>query len=146
VSKNAYTPETTDMKVKIFVASAFLILVLNSCKQVEIKKHIPLINPQATEKTVKLYHFIQDIQGKHILSEEDDFVGKGSDYSDNWKKLQAKKAIIWGSDFSFCVEGEDKLRHQHCGSANLPAIPGDEAWPYEDFFPGIDYVDILAAV
>ena len=24
-------------------------------------------------------------------------------------------------------------------------IPGDEAWPYEDFFPGVEYVDILAA-
>jgi mannan endo-1,4-beta-mannosidase len=24
-------------------------------------------------------------------------------------------------------------------------IPGDEAWAYEDFFPGIEYVDVLAA-
>ena len=31
-------------------------------------------------------------------------------------------------------------------NTNAPRdIPGDEAWPYEDFFPGIDYVDILAA-
>jgi mannan endo-1,4-beta-mannosidase len=31
-------------------------------------------------------------------------------------------------------------------NANAPRdIPGDEAWPYEDFFPGIAYVDVLAA-
>ena len=31
-------------------------------------------------------------------------------------------------------------------NTNAPRdIPGDEAWAYKDFFPGIDYVDILAA-
>jgi mannan endo-1,4-beta-mannosidase len=31
-------------------------------------------------------------------------------------------------------------------NTNAPRdIPGDEAWAYEDFFPGIDYVDVLAA-
>ncbi len=31
-------------------------------------------------------------------------------------------------------------------NTNAPRdIPGDEAWPYADFFPGIEYVDILAA-
>jgi len=31
-------------------------------------------------------------------------------------------------------------------NTNAPRdIPGDEAWAYEDFFPGIEYVDILAA-
>ncbi|KAA6306388.1 Mannan Endo-1 4-beta-mannosidase, partial [termite gut metagenome] len=31
-------------------------------------------------------------------------------------------------------------------NTNAPRdIPGDEAGPYEDFFPGVDYVDVLAA-
>ena len=111
------------MKVKFFIASAFLIFTVNSCKQAETKKHIPLINPEATERAVKLYNFIQDIQGEYTLSGQHNFVGKGSDYSEQLEEITGKKAIIWGSDFSFCVEGEDALRFQHCGPANLPAIP-----------------------
>lgn len=31
-------------------------------------------------------------------------------------------------------------------NTNAPRdIPGDEAGPYEDFFPGTEYVDVLAA-
>jgi mannan endo-1,4-beta-mannosidase len=31
-------------------------------------------------------------------------------------------------------------------NTNAPRlIPGDEAWPYEDFWPGLEYVDVLAA-
>ncbi len=111
------------MKVKFFLASAFLIFTFNTCKQLGTTKHIPLINPEATEKTVKLYNFIQDIQGEYTLSGQHNFVGKGSDYSEQLEKITGKKAIIWGSDFSFCVEGEDAMRFQHCGPANLPAIP-----------------------
>jgi hypothetical protein len=109
VSNNVCTPETTDMKVKFFIASAFLIFTIISCKHVETKKHIPLINPEATEKTAKLYHFIQDIQGEYTHSGQHNFVGKGSDYSEQLEEITGKKAIIWGSDFSFCVEGEDAL-------------------------------------
>jgi mannan endo-1,4-beta-mannosidase len=111
------------MKVKFLIASAFLIFTVNSCKLVETNKHFPLINPEATERTVKLYHFIQDIQGEYTLSGQHNFVGKGSDYSEQLEEITGKKAIIWGSDFSFCVEGEDAMRFQHCGPANLPAIP-----------------------
>ncbi len=111
------------MKAKFFIASAILILAVNSCNLVDSKKHIPLINPQATEKTVKLFNFIQDIQGQYTLSGQHNFMGKGSDYSEQLEEITGKKAIIWGSDFSFCVEGEDALRYQHCGPANLPAIP-----------------------
>ena len=123
MSKNECIPKTTDMKVKFFVALALLLISVNSCKHVVSKKHILLINPEAPEKTVKLYHFIQDIQGEYTLSGQHNFLGKGSDYSEQLEEITGKKAIIWGSDFSFCVEGEDALRYQHCGPANLPAIP-----------------------
>ena len=111
------------MKVQFLIASALLLFTVNSCKLVETNKHIPLINPKANKKTVKLYNFIQDIQGEYTLSGQHNFVGKGSDYSEQLEEITGKKAIIWGSDFSFCVEGEDAMRFQHCGPANLPAIP-----------------------
>ena len=118
-----YIPKTIDMKVKFFIASAFLVFTVISCNHVDTKNHIPLINPEATQKTVKLFNFIQDIQGQYTLSGQHNFLGKGSDYSEQLEEITGKKAIIWGSDFSFCVEGEDALRYQHCGPANLPAIP-----------------------
>ena len=111
------------MKATFFIASAILILAVNSCNLVDSKKHIQLINPQATEKTVKLFNFIQDIQGQYTISGQHNFLGKGSDYSEQLEEITGKKAIIWGSDFSFCVEGEDAMQYQHCGPANLPAIP-----------------------
>ena len=114
------------MKAARFVASIFLILGIASCDRMESSKHIPLINPAATEKTVYLYNFIQDIQGRYTLSGQHNFVGKGSDYSDKLEEITGKKAIVWGSDFSFCVEGDNALRFQHCGPANLPAIPWEK--------------------
>jgi mannan endo-1,4-beta-mannosidase len=88
-------------------------------------KYISLINPAATERAANLYHFIQDIQGKYTLSGQHNFAGKGSEYSEQLEELTGRKAVVWGSDFSFCVEGEDAMQFQHCGPANLPAIaPG----------------------
>jgi len=56
-----------------------------------------------------LYNFIQDTQGYFTLSGQHNFVGKGSDYSEQLEEITGKKAIIWGSDFSFCVEGVCRL-------------------------------------
>ncbi len=92
--------------------------------------HLPLINKNASEKAVNLYNFIQDIQGEYVLSGQHNFVGKGSDYTNQLEEITGKKAIIWGSDFSFCVEGENAMRFQHCGPANLPAFPWE---PYKEY-------------
>ncbi|MFH0759491.1 MAG: glycosyl hydrolase [Bacteroidota bacterium] len=107
-------------------------LSLVSCKQPDKAMYIPLINKNATEKTVKLYNFIQDIEGDYILSGQHNFVGKGSDYTNQLEELTGKKAIVWGSDFSFCVEGENAMRFQHCGPANLPAFPWEPFKAYRE--------------
>jgi len=123
--RKSYTfiSKPTGMKIKLLLATALSLFTLNTCRQGGTKNHIQLINPDATERAVKLYNFIQDIKGEYTLSGQHNFVGKGSDYSDQLEEITGKKAIIWGSDFSFCVEGEDALHYQHCGPANLPAIP-----------------------
>ncbi len=99
-------------------------ITATSCNQTS-KKYMEPVNPNASEKARNLYHFIQDIQGNHILSGQHNFCGKGSEYSDQLEALTGKKAVIWGSDFSFCVEGDDAMQYQHCGPVNLPAFLPD---------------------
>ena len=109
------------MKTIHMLSFLILPLLVVSCNQ-PAKKYIEPVNANATEKTKNLYHFIQDVQGNYTLSGQHNFCGKGSEYTDELEKLTGKKAIIWQSDFSFCVEGDAAMRFQHCGPANLPAI------------------------
>ncbi len=120
------------MNIKNLIISMILFAGIHSCKQKDVKQYIPLVNPASTEKTVNLYNFIQDIHGQFILSGQHNFVGKGSDYSNQLEEVTGKKAIVWGSDFSFCVEGDNALRFQHCGPANLAAIPWESYKTWRD--------------
>jgi mannan endo-1,4-beta-mannosidase len=126
------------MKNKLIIVSIILLYLVISCKQEGTKEYIPPINPAATEEAVNLYHFIQDIQGEYTLSGQHNFAGKGSDYSDQLEGMTGKKAIVWGSDFSFCVEGDDAMRYQHCGPANLPAISWEAFRPFRDSLATVD--------
>jgi mannan endo-1,4-beta-mannosidase len=108
------------MKIFYCFILTILTLLMNSCK--ETPKHLDPVNPDASERAKILYYFIQDIQGKYTLSGQHNFCGKGSEYSDQLEKITGKKAVIWGSDFSFCVEGIDAMDYQHCGPVNLPAM------------------------
>ncbi len=110
------------MKTRLCIFSIILLIGTISCNNEGAKKYIPLINPASTKKTVNLFNFIQDIQGEYTLSGQHNFLGKGSEFSDELEEITGKKAIVWGSDFSFCVEGDNAMRFQHCGPANLPAI------------------------
>jgi mannan endo-1,4-beta-mannosidase len=126
------------MKFRFCIAPALIMLGVASCSQMKTKKHIPLVNPASTERTVHLYNFIQDIQGEYTLSGQHNFVGKGSDYTDQLEEITGKRAIVWGSDFSFCVEGENAMRFQHCGPANLPAIPWERFRAMRDSMALVD--------
>jgi mannan endo-1,4-beta-mannosidase len=98
-------------------------MILSCCNgQSDKKTYIEPINPNASQEARNMYYFLQDIHGKYTLSGQHNFCGKGSEYSDQLELLSGKKAIIWGSDFSFCVEGEDAMGYQHCGPVNLPPI------------------------
>lgn len=111
---------------KIFQLSLVLIVIFDffSCNQ-SSDNYLQPVNPGATREARNLYYFIQDIQGKYTLSGQHNFCGKDSEYTDQLEELSGKRAIIWGSDFSFCVEGEDAMRYQHCGPVNLPAFSMD---------------------
>jgi mannan endo-1,4-beta-mannosidase len=105
-----------------YILSLTLLAFMLSCNNEPSKKYLDPVNPDATKRAKNLYHFIQDIQGNHTLSGQHNFCGKGSEYSDQMEKLTGKKAVIWGSDFSFCVKDTNAMNFQHCGPANLPAM------------------------
>jgi len=107
-------------KMKMLIILFFMAFI--SCDQEsERSKYIPLVNPDATTEARNLYRFIQDISGTYTLSGQHNFCGKDSAYTDQLEKLTGKKAVIWGSDFSWCAEGESAPGYQHCGPLNLSA-------------------------
>lgn len=113
-----------------FIKTIFALIILSlliSCDPVSEKKHIPLVNNNVTEKTQNLYNFIQDISGKYTFSGQHEYCGKGSVYSNQLKQLTGKKAVIWGSDFSWCLLGDSAKNYQHCGPLNFtaPTTPFD---------------------
>jgi len=116
-----YPPNVKHMKLFHAGTSLACFFLIISCSGPS-KKHLDPVNPDASQKAKNLYYFIQEIEGNYTLSGQHNFCGKGSVYSDQMEKLTGKKAVIWGSDFSFCVEGSNAMDFQHCGPANLPAI------------------------
>jgi hypothetical protein len=123
------------------------------------EKYIPPINPQATPAAVNLYDFLQDIQGKFTLSGQHNFVGKGSAFTEQLEALTGKSPVVWGSDFSFTVKGDDAMHFQHAGPANLPTIDvekvraimaerkksGLQGPPPPGAFPKPEFLDITLA-
>jgi len=137
------------MKTILKLSILAIVFTFFSCGN-NAKDYIDPVNPNVTGKARNLYYFIQDIQGKYTLSGQHNFCGKGSEYTDQLEKLTGKKAIIWGSDFSFCVEGEDAMRYQHCGPANLPAFSMEAFMKRTDTTGGIrpqgpEFLDITLA-
>jgi len=98
---------------------------LGAARADEAKNYLAPINPAATPAAVNLYRFLQDIQGKFTLSGQHNFCGKGSAFTEQLEAMTGKSPVIWGSDFSFTVKGDDAMKFQHAGPANLPVIDVD---------------------
>ena len=86
------------------------------------QEYLPLLNPAATPAAVQLYRFLQDIGGAYTLSGQHNFCGKDSAFTEQVEALVGKTPAIWGSDFSFTIQGDDAMHFQHAGPANLPVI------------------------
>ncbi|EDY82017.1 Glycosyl hydrolase family 26 [Verrucomicrobiia bacterium DG1235] len=120
------------------------------------ESYIAPINPKASEEAINLYRFIQDVQGEYILSGQHNFVGKGSEYTEQLEALTGKSPVVWGADFSFTAKGDKAMEFQHAGPANLPAIDvegvrevvekleelGLEWPPPPEMFPELEFLDI----
>lgn len=77
------------------------------------------VNPDASKEAQKLLDFLYKIKGKYILSGQHNFIATGSKYTEIVKELTGKYPIVWGSDFSFCYQGDEPNKFQHCGPLNL---------------------------
>lgn len=78
------------------------------------------VNPDASPEARELLDFLYEIQGRYILSGQHNFISTGSKYTDLIKEKTGRYPAVWGSDFSFCYEGDEPIRFQHCGPLNLP--------------------------
>ncbi|MBN1998321.1 glycosyl hydrolase family 26 [candidate division KSB1 bacterium] len=88
------------------------------------KEQVKTVNPHATPEARKLLDFLYEIQGRYTLSGQHNFIASGSKYTELIKEKTGKYPIVWGSDFSFCYEGDEPIKFQHCGPLNLE-VPGD---------------------
>ena len=114
-----------DMEIRMRYMGWFVLCVIaffSSCA----KESGRSVNPDASPEARKLLNFLYEIQGEYILSGQHNFISTGSKYTDLIKEKTGKYPVVWGSDFSFCYEGDEPIRFQHCGPLNL-ADPGDIA-------------------
>ncbi len=77
------------------------------------------INPNATEEAVNLLDFLYKIKGEYILTGQHNYISSGSRFTEKVHEITGKYPVIWGSDFSFCAEGDNVGKYQHCGPLNL---------------------------
>ena len=96
-----------------------VVAILSSCSTEKSKA----VNPDASPEARKLLEFLYEIKGKYILSGQHNFIAVDSKYTDLIKEHTGKHPIVWGSDFSFCYQGDEPIRFQYCGPINL-ADPG----------------------
>ncbi|MBN2320181.1 MAG: glycosyl hydrolase family 26 [Acidobacteria bacterium] len=93
-----------------------IVLFFSACSRESVRT----VNPDASPEARKLLDFLYEIQGKYILSGQHNFISTGSKYTDLIKEKTGRHPAVWGSDFSFCYEGDEPIRFQHCGPLNLP--------------------------
>lgn len=77
------------------------------------------VNCRATHEAKCLLNFLNQIMGRHILSGQHNFISTGSKYTDIIYNLTGKYPLVWGSDLSFCYQGNEAQRYHHCGPLNL---------------------------
>jgi hypothetical protein len=84
------------------------------------------VNPRATPEARRLLAFLREIQGKHTLAGQHNFITSGSRFTERIRELTGKRPLLWGSDFSFAYRGDEPSEFQHCGPLNLTE-PGTKA-------------------
>lgn len=82
------------------------------------------VNKKSTLEARHLLEFLHEIQGKYILAGQHNYISTESAQTERAKAFTGKYPIIWGSDFSFCYDGGEPQKFQHCGPINL-TMPGD---------------------
>ena len=87
-----------------------------------------LSNKDASPEAVKLYDFLLAIQGKYTLSGQHNYITAGNLWTERVYESAQKVPAVWGSDFSFCYDGNEPHKIQHCGPLNM-LPPGNNCGP-----------------
>jgi mannan endo-1,4-beta-mannosidase len=111
--------------MKKYAITLAIIICIMSCTSRE--KMPEPVNPNASNEARALLKFIYEIKGQYTLSGQHNFINSGSKYMGVVQEITGKIPVVWGSDFSFCVEDENFARFQHCGPLNL-SDPSDSAY------------------
>ena len=83
------------------------------------------VNPDASPEAKQLLSFLYSVQGEYTLSGQHNFVSDLRCYDERVVEITGKTPVVWGSDFSSNVVGEDAKRYHHCGPMNM-TVPFDE--------------------
>jgi mannan endo-1,4-beta-mannosidase len=75
-------------------------------------------------QTQALRDFLLSLRGRWVLSGQHNYINAGARYTDRVEEITGRRPILWGSDFSFAVAGDNPRGHYHCGTINI-SDPGD---------------------
>jgi mannan endo-1,4-beta-mannosidase len=95
---------------------------------------VPPVNKDASKEAKKLLEFLTEIEGKYMLTAQQNFISSGNKYSEIIKAVTGKYPLIFGSDFSFAYKGNEPQKYQHPGPINLTNPP--EPLYYVNVTPG----------
>ena len=112
------------MKNPIIITWLLLTLFSGSCTG---KKHAKPVNPDASSRTARLLDFMYEISGHYTLAGQHNYISTGSKYTRLMEEMTGRSPVVWGSDFSFCYQGDHPQSFQHCGPLNL-SDPSDSVY------------------
>jgi len=111
----------------LLLGAVVLAQLLSSCSSPDSKSGPEPINPNATPEARALLKFLYDIKGQYILAGQHNYINTGSKYTEMVNEITGSYPVVWGSDFSFCFQGEGYQDFQHCGPLNV-SDPADSAY------------------
>lgn len=109
-----------------FIFISFSCVFFWGC-QSPVSSKFSAVNPNVSPEAAQLLDFLYSIQGKYTLTGQHNFVSDLTRYDNLATEITGKTPVIWGSDFSFNVFGDDINAFQHCGPMNL-TVPFDSCF------------------
>ena len=73
-----------------------------------------------------LLDFLVSIGGTHTLSGQHNYIAAGNRYTERAREIAGRTPLVWGSDFSFMIDGHDPYRYFHCGPINASGYGGPD--------------------
>lgn len=92
--------------LKIF-SLCLVVLALVQCAPKKADKSVKAVNPKISSEAQRLLDFIYEIQGKHVITGQHNYLGHMSRYTDSIHSITGKYPGIWGGDYGFADSAWD---------------------------------------